>query len=66
MKPPLNPRAETALAGLQAILQNTISSATLDVCRLPKTNLRLMLLSEDYPRGPLPHDEMLAVLKDPA
>ncbi len=51
---------------LQHMLQQTISQARLEPRVLPGTKLKLCLLSDDYPRGPLPHEEMLAVLNEPA
>lgn len=54
------------LAALQARLNETISNARLDAREIPGTDVQLYLLSDDYPRGPLPHEEMLAVLNEPA
>lgn len=53
-------------SSLQTRLNETISAANLVVHTIPGTNLKLYLLSDDYPRGPLPHEEMLAVLNEPA
>ena len=48
-------------------LSQTVASGRLVKTSLPmRPDLDLYLLSEDYPRGPLPHDEMLAVLERPA
>lgn len=54
------------LDNLQSMLRETISQATLEARCIPSTELQLFLLSDDYPRGPLPHEEMLAVLREPA
>mgnify|MGYP003639155369 FL=1 len=62
MKETLSPFDE-----LQRELNKTISSAKLEARSLPLCpEVQLYLLTEDFPRGPLPHDEMLAVLRDPA
>lgn len=56
-----------AFESLQSELQKTISSAKLTPRSLPLCpQVQLYLLSDDFPRGPLPHDEMLAVLREPA
>lgn len=52
--------------GLQKRLNQTISHARLEPRLIPGTEVKLHLLSDDYPRGPLPHEEMLAVLNEPA
>lgn len=54
------------LNSLQTRLQKTISAAELTIHQIPDTQVHLYLLTDDYPRGPLPHDEMLAVLREPA
>ncbi len=52
---------------LENNLRRTVSSARITNTSLPLyPELQLYLIDEDYPRGPLPHDEMLAVLNDPA
>jgi len=52
---------------LQFELHKTLPSAQLEARPLPLCpQLQLFLLSDDLPRGPLPHDEMLAVLNEPA
>ena len=56
---------------MNALLENnlraTVSSAEIVETILPLCpQIRLQLLSENYPRGPLPHDEMLAILNRPA
>ena len=62
----MNKTASVRLSRLQSTLNGTISNASLEVRTLPNTSLQLFLLNEDYPSGPLPHEEMLAVLRDPA
>lgn len=57
---------EKNVASLQQMLQQTVSQARLETRCIPGTELKLCLLSDDYPRGPLPHEEMLAVLNEPA
>ncbi|MFT7137656.1 MAG: putative nicotinamide N-methyase [Candidatus Azotimanducaceae bacterium] len=60
-------KSQRLLNQLQAKLQQTISSARLEARSLPLCpQVQLFLLSDDLPRGPLPHDEMLAVLNEPA
>jgi len=52
---------------LQKELQKTISNAKLVPRSLPLCpQVQLYLLNDDFPRGPLPHEEMLAVLREPA
>lgn len=52
---------------LQANIQQTIASANIVSTALPTdTPLRLYLLSEDYPKGRLDHDEMMAIINEPA
>jgi predicted nicotinamide N-methyase len=52
---------------LEACLQQTISSASLAPRSLPLCpDVSLYVLTDDFPRGPLPHDEMLKVLNEPA
>lgn len=52
---------------LQENLRMTIRSSFLQDTALPLCpQLRLYLLAADYPRGPLDHDEMLAILNEPA
>lgn len=55
-----------SLIGLQQRLNDTISHARLEPRLIPDTDVQLYLLSDDYPKGPLDHDEMLAVLHEPA
>ncbi len=48
-------------------LKQTISEAELVQTALPACpQLSLYLISEAYPRGPLPHEEMLAIMAQPA
>jgi predicted nicotinamide N-methyase len=48
-------------------LRLTVSTGDISVTRLPLCPaIRLYLLSDDYPRGPLPSDEMLAIMDSPA
>lgn len=52
---------------LTSILKETISSANLELTALPACpDLKLYLIAADYPTGPLPHDEMIAVMERPA
>lgn len=52
---------------LRAILRETISSGDIRPTTLPLApEISLYLLGDDYPRGQLPHDEMIAVMNDPA
>ena len=52
---------------LQANLRRTISSGTIRPTSLPLApEIVLYLLGDDYPRGRLPHEEMIAVMNDPA
>ena len=60
-------KSQQLLEQLQSELQKTIRSAQLEPRRLPLCpQVQLFLLSDDLPRGPLPHEEMLAVLNEPA
>lgn len=48
-------------------LQQTVSSASLTLTSLPQCpEIKLYLISEDYPRGRLPDEEMLAIMERPA
>lgn len=48
-------------------LQSTISAGKIVETRLPLVpEITLYLLADDYPRGPLPHEEMLAIMNRPA
>ena len=52
---------------LQKNLRETVASGQLTSTALTLCpEISLMLLSADYPKGPLPHEEMLAVLNRPA
>ena len=52
---------------LQNHLRQTISTARLAPRPLPLCpEVSLYVLTDDFPKGPLPHDEMLAVLNEPA
>lgn len=52
---------------LMARLNATLPSCRLQISRLPLCpEIKLALLEPDLPQGPLPHDEMLAVLNQPA
>ncbi len=52
---------------LQNRLNETISNAALAPRTLPLCpEVELILLTDDFPRGPLPHEEMLAILHEPA
>lgn len=52
---------------IQQNLNATVSSATITETALPLVpEISLYLISEDYPRGRLPDDEMLAILNAPA
>lgn len=48
-------------------LHRTISAGDIVETRLPLVpEISLYLLGDDYPRGPLPHEEMLAIMNQPA
>jgi len=48
-------------------LRQTVASGSLAETMLPGcSGITLQLISEDYPRGPLPDEEMLAILDRPA
>ena len=56
---------------LQSNIQKTIAAANIVSTALPctgdsKDSLFLYLLSEDYPKGRLDHDEMMAIINEPA
>lgn len=52
---------------LTANLRRTLASGRLAATRLPLcSEIQLHLISDDYPRGPLPRDEMLAIMEKPA
>ena len=52
---------------LTNILNETISSASLELTQVPGCpDLMLYLIAADYPTGPLPHDEMIKVMENPA
>ncbi|MCB1646775.1 MAG: 50S ribosomal protein L11 methyltransferase [Pseudomonadales bacterium] len=61
----MTPQAMQAL--VQTNLNRTISNARIEPVALPLCpSVSLYLISEDYPRGKLEHDEMIAILNDPA
>jgi len=52
---------------LQSNLRRTLSVGDIKPVRLPLApEVTLYLIGEDYPRGRLPHDEMIAVMNQPA
>jgi predicted nicotinamide N-methyase len=52
---------------LTNLIKETISNAELKLTPLPNhPDLQLFLISPNYPTGPLPHDEMIAVMEQPA
>lgn len=56
-----------ASAKITANLRRTVREGRLELTALPLVpEISLHLLSADYPRGRLPHDEMLAILEAPA
>ncbi len=57
----------THFQALEQELRKTISQARLEATELPLCpEVKLYLLTANYPRGPLPHEEMLAILEQPA
>ena len=61
---------DTSLVSRTTLLRNlrlTVTTGDISVTRLPLCPaIQLYLLSDDYPRGPLPSDEMLAIMESPA
>ncbi|MFT5099050.1 MAG: putative nicotinamide N-methyase [Planctomycetaceae bacterium] len=56
-----------AFESLQSELQKTVSNARLEPRNIPLCpQVQLYLLNDDFPKGPLPHDEILAVMQEPA
>ena len=57
----------TALETLEQNLRQTVSQGEISITSLPLVpEISLLLLDEDYPRGPLPHEDTIAALNDPA
>ena len=58
---------QTQYDQIQDNLRRTVSSGTIALTPLPHApEISLLLISEDYPRGRLDHDEMLRILEQPA
>ena len=62
-----SPVTEDSTETLTRNLQQTITSGTLARTPLPTCpDISLYLISEDYPKGELPQEEMLAIIENPA
>jgi len=63
----VDPKQPTGLDRLQRNLRQTVSHANIAITPLPLVpEISLFLLDQNYPRGPLPHEDMIATLNDPA